>query len=119
MKAKYKTADGRFEFELEGSTQKEVFKEVASLQEVFEEPCCKLCKKTSTKLVVRKSKDKKGKPLDYFERRCNACGAVLTYGVNIEGGTLFPHRKVKNEKGEEVWDSTNQGWHKYVKQAKA
>ena len=42
MKLKYKVND-KLEFELEGSGQKEVFKELATIQEIFGEESCGVC----------------------------------------------------------------------------
>ena len=39
MKAKYKVGD-KLEFELDGAGQKELFKEIASIQEIFGETKC-------------------------------------------------------------------------------
>ena len=42
MKVKYRVGD-KLEFELEGSGQKEIFKELAIIQEIFAEEKCGLC----------------------------------------------------------------------------
>ena len=103
MKAKYKVGD-RLEFELEGSGQKELFKEISSIQEIFGENACGLCQSDDLRFVVRNVEDN-----DYFEIRCNKCGAILSYGQHKKGGTLFPKRK--DDDGN--WSKSN-GWHKYT-----
>ena len=102
MKVKYKVGD-RLEFELEASGQKELFKELSSIQEIFGEESCGLCKSTNLKFVVRNVDGN-----DYFELRCADCGAILAFGQHKKGGTLFPLRKDDENK----W-LPNRGWHKY------
>jgi len=93
MKILYKAND-RLQFELEGAGQKEVFKELAIIQEIFSEDKCGSCGKTSIKYVCRNVEGN-----DYYELRCNDCGSVLSFGQHKKGGTLFPKRKdEKNQK---------------------
>lgn len=103
MKLNYKVND-RLEFELEGSGQKEVFKELAVIQEIFGEKSCGLCNKDTIRFVVRNVDDN-----DYFELRCD-CGGILSFGQHKKGGTLFPKRK--DENGNYI---PNNGWHKWKK----
>jgi hypothetical protein len=103
MKVKYKVGD-RLEFELEGAGQKELFKELASIQEIFGEESCGLCGSKNLRFVVRNVEGN-----DYFELRCNDCGAILAFGQHKKGGTLFPRRKDDNNN----W-LTNRGWHKWT-----
>ncbi len=42
MKVKFKPND-KLEFELEGAGQKEIFKELATVQEIFSEKKCGVC----------------------------------------------------------------------------
>ena len=74
MKVKYRVGD-KLEFELEGSGQKEIFKELAIIQEIFAEEKCGLCGKNNLRFVVRTVDSN-----DYYELRCNDCGAVLAFG---------------------------------------
>ena len=87
MKLIYKAND-KLEFELEASGQKEIFKELALIQEVFSEAKCGLCGSTNIRFVTRSVDGN-----DYYELRCNDCGAVLAFGQHKKGGTLFPKRK--------------------------
>jgi hypothetical protein len=105
MKLKYKVND-KLEFELEGSGQKEVFKELATIQEIFGEESCGVCGKSSIRFVVRNVDGN-----DYFELRCSDCGAILAFGQHKKGGTLFPRRKDDNN----VY-LPNRGWHKWQKE---
>lgn len=104
MKITYRASD-KLQFELEGSGQKEVFKELATIQEIFSEDKCGLCKKDDLKFIVRNVESN-----DYYELRCNDCGAVLAFGQHKKGGTLFPKRK-----DDENNLLPNNGWHKWQK----
>jgi hypothetical protein len=104
MKVLYKASD-KLTFELEGSGQKEIFKELAIIQEIFAEESCGLCGSKSLKFVVRNVDGN-----DYYELRCNDCGAILAFGQHKKGGTLFPRRKDDDNN----W-LPNKGWHKYQK----
>lgn len=88
MKVKYKVGD-KLEFELEGSGQKEIFKELALIQEIFAEEKCGLCGSTNLRFVVRSVEGN-----DYYELRCADCGAVLAFGQHKKGGTLFQKEKM-------------------------
>lgn len=105
MKVTYKVGD-RLAFEVEGSGQKEVFKELASIQEIFGEEKCGLCNKHNLKFVVRNVEGN-----DYFELRCGDCGGILSFGQHKKGGTLFPKRKDDNNTY-----LPNNGWHKWKKE---
>lgn len=107
MKLKYKVSD-KLEFELEGAGQKEVFKELATIQEIFGEEKCGLCGSTNFKFVVRNVDGN-----DYYELRCSdtKCKAILAFGQHKKGGTLFPKRKDDN--GNYL---PNNGWHKWKKE---
>lgn len=105
MKLRYKVGD-RLEFELEGSGQKEIFKELAAIQEIFGEEKCGLCGSTNLRFVVRSVEGN-----DYFELRCADCGAVLAFGQHKKGGTLFPKRKDDDNNY-----LPNKGWHKWTKE---
>lgn len=109
MKVFYKAND-KLSFELEASGQKEVFKELATIQEIFAEDCCGLCGSNNIKFVVRNVDSN-----DYYELRCAEpkCGAVLAFGQHKKGGTLFPKRKDDDNKY-----LPNRGWHKYVASGK-
>ena len=102
MKITYRPSS-KLEFELEGSGQKEVFKELAVVQEIFAENKCGLCGKDDIKYVVRSIDGN-----DYYELRCVSCGATLSFGQHKKGGTLFPKKKDENNNR-----LPNNGWHKW------
>ncbi len=111
MKARYKTFGGQIEFEIDGSTEKEVFKQIAKLQEVFKGEACGVCKKSNVRLQVRTVEEN-----DFYELKCDepGCGATLSYGQHKKGGSLFPKRKDSEEK---KW-LPNKGWSKWVPEDK-
>jgi len=102
MKASYKLSD-KLQFEVEGEGQKEIFKEIASIQEIFGETKCGMCGSGRMKFEEREEEDN-----EYYELRCMDCGATLAFGQHKKGGTLFPKRK--DEKGEYM---PNRGWYKW------
>ena len=104
MKITYKLND-KLSIEVDEEGQKEIFKELASVQEIFGEEECGLCHKKDLRFVVRSVEGN-----DYFEMRCNDCGAILSYGQHKKGGTLFPKRK--DEQNNYL---PNKGWHKWTK----
>ena len=104
MKVTYKASD-KLSFELEGAGQKEIFKDLALIQEIFSEDTCNLCTKSSLRFIVRNVEGN-----DYYELRCNDCGAVLSFGQHKKGGTLFPKRRDDDNN----W-LPNNGWHKWQK----
>lgn len=105
MKLRYKV-NSKLEFELEGEGQKEIFKELAAVQEIFGEEKCGLCGSTNLKFVVRNVDGN-----DFYELRCAECGAILAFGQHKKGGTLFPKRK--DDEGNWL---PNKGWHKWSKE---
>jgi hypothetical protein len=102
MKLHYKAND-RLTFEIDGEGEKEIFRELAAIQEIFGETKCGMCGSTNLRFVSRIVDDN-----EYFELRCKDCGAVLAFGQHKKGGTLFPKRKDKE--GNRL---PNNGWHKW------
>lgn len=107
MLVKYKIND-RLEFTVEGAGQKEIFKELAVIQEIFGEEKCGLCGKSHLRFVVRNVEGN-----DFYELRCIECSAILSFGQHKKGGTLFPKRK--DDHGDFL---PNKGWHKWNKDQK-
>ena len=102
MKITYKISD-KMQCEIEEDGQKEIFKKLSSIQEIFGEAECGLCKCTNLRFAVRS-----GEGNDYYELKCTKCGASLAFGQHKKGGTLFPKRK--DDKGEYL---PNRGWYKW------
>ena len=109
MKARYTTRDGRVQFEVEGGTAKDVFRELALIQEVFDaESSCGLCHGTAIRLLARKVED-----YDFYELACENphCRARFAFGQAKKNGALFPKRK--DEDGNWL---PNGGWAKWEPQ---
>jgi hypothetical protein len=91
--------------EIDGETQKDLFENVASAYEVFNEHKCGLCGCEDIRPVVRRVTQKK-----------KECLARLAISSNMVGGTLFPCRKLlpngKPSNAEGKWGGHN-GWSKY------
>jgi hypothetical protein len=102
MKLHYKAND-KLTFEVEGSGQKEIFKELALIQEIFGEKQCGMCKNTDIKFICRTVEGN-----DYYELKCSSCSGVLSFGQHKKGGTLFPKRRDDNNE----W-LPNYGWYKW------
>jgi ribosomal protein L40E len=79
---------GSLTITFEAETQKEVFKYLSSLEEVFGETKCGKCGSENLRFVVRENDGN-----EYYELRCLDCGAKLAFGANKKGGGLFPKRK--------------------------
>jgi len=107
MKILYKISD-KMQLEVNAEGQKELFKELSSIQEIFGESKCGMCNKDNIKFSVRTVESN-----DYFEMRCTDCKAVLSYGQHKKGGTLFPKRKDDNNNY-----LKNNGWHVWTKDSK-
>jgi hypothetical protein len=90
MKITYSSKNGRLCAELEGESQKQIFRSIASFQEVFEESACGACGGENLRLVVRDVDDN-----DFYELHCQNldCRARLAYGQHKKGDSLFPRRK--------------------------
>lgn len=101
------------EIEIDASSVKELFGQLATVAEIFSEPACGLCKSQAILPIVRKTKDKKNKEHEYYELRCTKCGARLAFGQSLDKENLFPKRKIANADGTESYDTKNRGWAKW------
>ena len=108
MKAQCKALGGRITFEVTGETPKDVFAQIGDLMEVFDaEHICGLCNSSDIRLGHRKAGA--GGVYDYYELRCNHCGAQFSFGQRKQGGALFPKRRDKDGK-----DLPHGGWYQYA-----
>jgi len=112
MKLQYTTADGRMTVEIDGETQAEVWRQLASFQEIFEDNTAKRDGEegNDVRYVVRTVDDD-----EYFEKQyCGSnsklFGVKKAYGQMKKGGRLFP--KIKDKDGNYY---NNNGWVKYDK----
>lgn len=116
MKATVRMAN--IDIEVEAETQRDLFREVARAVEIFGESKCGLCGCEAIVPVWRNVQNGK-KAFEYAEMRCTnaACRATLSYGMAMEGGGMFPKRKLDkdgkpdNESG--TWGGGHNGWTKY------
>ena len=85
-----------------------LFKELAAFEEVFANTNCGKCGSENLQFVVRENAGN-----EYYEIRCKDCGARLAFGLNRQGGGMFPKRRDK----EGNWLPDN-GWTKWNSQTK-
>ena len=113
MKVIYKTKCGRLTVEFEADSEAEIFRQIASFQEVFESALtCRKDGKTSQDVhfVVRQDADEN----EYFEARVVAgplVGVKKAFGQKKKPkGKLFPRKKDQNDN----WLPDN-GWVRWDK----
>ena len=97
---------GNLTIEFEGETQKDIFKQLSSLEEVFGETTCGKCGSENLRFVVRENDGN-----EFYELRCLDCGAKLSFGSHKKGCCLFPRRKDAEgkwlpDKGWQKWNPT-------------
>lgn len=105
MKITYSSKNGRLAIEVSGDSQKDVFRQISSFQEVFEEQHCGSCGKDDLRFVVRNVDDNQ-----FYELHCNDCSSRLAFGQHKgKEGTLFPRRKGEDGKlvGKRGWTKWN------------
>ena len=142
MKIKYTTKDGRFTFEFEATNDKDIFRQVAHIQEVYEDTAAATVSGgstgfgsrekpeyvTSTDYVFRcrkqKCKDPKGreKEVEYFEKVVTT-GPLSwwkkAFGVLSDGSdNLFPKRMGKDDPNYGNYSHGENGWVKWTGQGK-
>ncbi len=110
MKVTYETKNARLAVEIESDKVKDVFKQLAEFQEIFDEEKCGSCKSENIKFQVRNVEGN-----DFFEMKCDDCGAKLAFGQYKTGGGLFPKRK----KEDGTYDRVTRGWRKWVPEPSA
>lgn len=123
MKLIYKTQDGKFTVELEGNSEKELWRKLAKFQEIFDDnPTATVDNKTITetnyRFCVRKASyvDEKGKEkqAEYFEKRVVGGplrGYKKDFGALDDGSdNLFP-KKAPDENSIKGLNN----WYKYHK----
>ena len=106
MKVQYTNRSGRLTVEIDSETQTDLFMQLATFQEIFDESECGKCSSENLRFQVRNIDDNL-----YYELRCLDCGAKLAFGTMKSGGKLFPRRKDK----EGNW-LPDRGWVKWNKE---
>jgi phage FluMu protein Com len=104
MKAQLKVRPN-LTLELEADQQTDLFRLLASAQEVFGEQKCGKCKCANLLFRTRKN----AQDNEFFELICTHCRAVLQLGAHKKGNTLFPRRHRDGDGGEKEWLPDN-GW---------
>ena len=104
MRIIYVTKDQRLTAHIESETQKRLFKELATFQEVCEHEACGKCQSDDTVFSVREVQNN-----EYYEKKCRSCGAALSFGQSKDTKSLFPKRK----KEDGSWDNEHKGWSKW------
>ena len=101
MNIKYTSADGRMTFTVDGETHKDLFREIAEFQSVFEfADTCGCCHSDKVRFNYRVVDDNA-----YYSLRCLDCTAEFKFGQHKKGDGLFP--KLKDEEGKLL---ENRGW---------
>ena len=104
MKIHYTTANGRLTFEAEVTGAKVAFELVASIQELFEEAECGMCKSPCIRCEMREYDGN-----SYYKMVCSSCGAQMDFGQKKDGKTLFAKRFDKDTKQ----PMPHRGWYKW------
>jgi hypothetical protein len=105
MKVVYSSPNRRLSVEADCTTTKQVFELLASLQEVFEETSCKLCKSERIHFDVRVFDS-----ATYYKLTCADCGGQLDLGQSKDNKSLFIKR---SKDGKPL---ANGGWYHYARQ---
>ena len=74
MKANFKV--NKLSVEFEADSVREIWKQLATFQEVFGETSCGKCGSENLRFVVRENDGN-----EYYELRCMDCGAKLAFGA--------------------------------------
>jgi hypothetical protein len=110
MKAQFKVRPNLI-IEVEEDKQVNLFKSLASIQEVFGENKCGKCGGTDIRFTVRQVDKSK-----FLELKCNLCYSKLAISPHdSDAGTLYPNRTKKDEAGERQY-LPNNGWVKWNKE---
>jgi len=107
MKVLLKVSD-KITVELEAKDQQDMFKQIASFEEVFGVDKCGKCKSTDLKYILRMNDGD-----EYFELHCQKCFAKFAFGCHKKSDTVFPKRKDKEgnflpDNGWVKWDKEKQ-----------
>lgn len=103
MELQYRTRNGRLALKAEGESQKDLFKLLAMMQEVFDtEERCGVCQSSEVRFQVRTVDN-----FEHYELACckSDCGARFEFGQHKGGQTLFPKRR--DDDGKPL---PNRGW---------
>lgn len=111
--------------EVQGSTDKELFENLAKAQkhEFFQDTVCGKCGSEDIRFTVRTVKDEAGEENNFHELTCKKCWAKLSFGHAKVGGGMYAKRLETGAKGKAVKGEDdkaiplpNKGWLKYNKE---
>lgn len=112
--------------QVEGSTDKELFENLAKAQkhEFFQDTTCGKCGSEDIKFQVRTVKDEETKEENNFhELVCKKCYAKLSFGHAKVGGAMYAKRLETGAKGKAIKDEAgkgkplaDKGWLRYNKE---
>jgi hypothetical protein len=106
MKATLTVGDGALTFEVAGEKAKDIWAQVAQIQELFEaEIKCGLCACDELRYGHRVTKVG---GFNYYELVCRACGGVFSFGQRRDTLDIFPKRRDADGK-----PLLNGGWRKW------
>lgn len=106
MEAILRTCGGRLTLKVQAEKQKDLFRQVAIAQEVFDsETECGCCNSDRIHFQVRTVDS-----MEFFELICLGCGARFEFGQHKNGNSLFPKRR--DEHGALL---PNRGWARWEK----
>lgn len=98
MELTYRSRDGSMIFKLAGVSQKDLFREVAQVQDVFEaDTSCGLCSCEVLRFAVRTVDAN-----TFYSLKCMACSAELQFGQHKNGQTLYAKRSGET-RGWSIW----------------
>jgi len=96
MEAQLKVLGGKLVIKVSGDNAKDLFKEVAAAQEVFDaSQCCGMCQSTNLRFNVRVVDS-----FTFYELRCSDCQGALSYGQRKDMVNLYPKEWSRYEHAE-------------------
>jgi hypothetical protein len=116
MEVNYKSGNGQFEVNVEGTAQ-EVFEQIANFQEVFDRPIVingQNVPSSEVHLRVRTVDDNKYYEMAYVGGNKDLWGYKLRFGCAKKGGGLFPKYQLGENENKDDYVSGGNGWFKYV-----
>ena len=111
LEAHFRTKSGQLSFKLTGESVKDIFEDLAEVEEIFDVPMvCGVCENSDVAHRVRENGGNK-----FYELHCltPSCRARFSFGQSKDQKSLFPKRK----DGDGNWIN-NGGWERYQANAK-
>ncbi len=100
LEANFKSLGGKVTIKVVGEDTKDLFRQLAAAQEVFDaDYACGCCNSVHLRYNYRVADS-----FSFYELKCIDCGAALSFGQRKDGSGLFPKRS---------GEGTENGWSKY------